>query len=963
MRITLVSPKADLIAAIAGELQAEDKDYSRTWVVFPEKRPAYYLRKKLAAAARSSFIPPRIDSLDGFIAEVDAGRLGFHDRPIDVLDAVALLFDIHRGAPGALGGPHFLTADQFFPLGAKLFRDLEELKAGAVGAEDLRRLDSWEGARIPAATARRLQSLSFFFERFYEALAARGLSTPASRAGRVLAKIDHGLFPDIDAFVFAGFLALTKTERDLLKRILSWDKSRLYLVKGRGGGGLLASWDLADPSLLGEIEDLEPLPELVFTKSADTHGQLFALNKALKGGLDDPRLLNESQVIVLPAADTLFPLYQQTLSRLSEEDFNISLGYPLSRTPLYAFFDKLFELLQTTDEEGRLYARHYLQFVLHPYTKNIYFPGPEKRADLTRILFHAIEEVLTERRTKSFWSMKEIEDDAGIRDRVQDLVRNVDAAPVIEAFVEHLRSIHARTFRLFARIENVGDFADKLIRVLTYVYEASTARLHYFFHPFADAFLASLEALSRSLLRDTAFDDPASYFNLFRKVISAGTVPFFGTPLRGLQILGFWETRGIPFKDVSILDMSEGVLPAGNRGDSLLPTGARLGLGLPTHRDTEAAMEYALDTLIRGADRVHLFFVENEGRERSRFAERLIWERQKRDREPRGETYVQTVRYKVALQAVEPRPVEKTGPVLDFLRHLTYSATSLDLYLRCPLRFYHAYVLNLKEPEEIGETMERKDIGTVVHSILEDYFKKFVGRTLAESDVRSEDLAGSVGRTFDAFYGGETSGPAYLLKLQIERHLEDFLLKYQIPLIRALASEKKSLRILFLEGRISAERTVGGTALKLMAKVDRIETRGGDICILDYKTSGSTKYQEIKFAKLNVEARETWAPSVSSLQLPLYRWIFARKAGRSEGEIHPLVLLLGKAVLGPAIEFSPYARKAGEEDVRKGQIERMDAFLDRLLAEIIDPEKPFHPCPKTAGMCRDCPFANICNRR
>ncbi|MDP2916223.1 MAG: PD-(D/E)XK nuclease family protein [Candidatus Aminicenantes bacterium] len=961
MRIELVSPKDDLIAAVASCLDREGKDYSRTWVVFPEKRPAYYLRKTLSGAEKTGFIPPRIDSLDAFVDEIYTARLGLHDRPVDVLDAVALLFEIHRAAPRPFGGGHFMTADHFFPLGTKLFRDLEELNAATVGRDDLVRLDHWTDESLPPKTAQNLQALSFFYDHFYSTLTARGYSTASMRHRQVLDRIEPEMFADIDAFVFAGFFALTKTEGDLLKRILSWDKSRLFLMKGRGGAALLDQWGVGDASLRKEIEDPGPVPPLTFIKSADTHGQIFALNKVLEGTLREPKLMNETQVIVLPAAETLFPLYQQTLSKLSEADFNISLGYPLSRTPIYSFFDKLLELIQTKDDDGRIYAPNYLRFVLHPYAKNVYFPGPEKRADLTRILFHAIEEELTRRRTKSFWSVAELETDTAIRDRVQDLVRNLENAPVVAAFAEHLRSIHAHTLDLFTQIKNVGDFAEKLGRVLTYIYENSTARLHYFFHPYAEAFLSRLDALSRSLLRETVFDDPMSYFNLFRRVISAGSVPFFGTPLRGLQVLGFWETRGIPFKDVYILDTNEEILPPNRRADSLLPFAARAALKLPTYRDQEVRMEYYLDTLIRGAAKVYFFFVENKERERSRFVEKLIWERQKREREPRAGSYVKTVRYNVALQTEEPRPAVKTGAVMDFLRRFTYSATSLDMYLRCPLRFYHAYVLNLREREEVGEGLDRKDIGTFVHSILEEYFRKFAGRRLRAADLNAHELEALIDRRFDEFFGGDAAGTVYLMRLQVRRHLRDFLSDYQIPIIQDLETKGKHLRLLSLEKRLWAERMADNTPLKITAKVDRIESRGDDVYILDYKTSASTKYLGIKFNKLDFAVRESWAQAVSSLQIPLYHWIYARTSEVLPARIQARFLMLGKNSLGPSSEYSPYEKD--DDDIRGEQIKTMDRFIDELLIEIIDPRIPFAPCRNLGGVCEDCPYAYLCNRK
>ncbi|MHB8095979.1 MAG: PD-(D/E)XK nuclease family protein [Candidatus Aminicenantales bacterium] len=960
MKVEIISPKDDLVATIAAGLRPDGRDYSRSWIVFPEKRPGYYLRKILAEREGSGFIPPVADSIDGFIDRVYTERLGRNDRPIDVLDAVALLFDIHRSAPGRLGGDRFVSADDFFPLGVKLFSDLEELAAGGVRREDLLALERWTDESLPAETVNRLQSLSYFSGKFAEAVEAGGFSTPSSRFRAVAENLRPEMFPDVDTFIFAGFFSLTKAEESLLKTLLGWDKAALFLLKGRGLETLLSKLGIADSGLFDPREDPGEGPPIEFIKSPDTHGQVFALNAALADGILDRKAVDERNVVVLPASETLFPLYQQTLSALREEDFNISMGYPLARTPVYTFFDKLMELVRSAAGEGRLYGPAYLAFVLHPYTKNIFFPDGERRADWTRIMFHALEEELVRRRAKAFWSIEELETDPGIRESIQDLVKNLEGAPDIAAFMEHLHEIHARTVVPFGAIRDVADFAGKLAGVLNYIYDNSTARSHYFFHPYAEAFAGRLEALGRSLLGAVAFADKESYFNLLRKVVASGSVPFFGTPLRGLQVLGFWETRGIRFDEVSILDMNEGVLPPSARTDSLLPFGVRKALNLPTYRDDELRLEYFLDTLIRGARKVRLFFVENNDRERSRFVEKLLWEKQKREREPRTDAFVRTLRYEVALQTNPPAPIAKTREIADFLASFTYSATSLDSYLACPLRFYYGYVLNLREREDTAERTERKDVGTFVHSILEEYFQPFAGRILRARDLDPAGMESLVERRFRARYGDDVAGSIYLMEIQWKRHLAEFIADYQIPAIRDLEARGSTLRLLGLERKISALRKVRGREFRLNAKLDRMESRGGDVCIIDYKTSANEKYLGINFKKLDPVDRETWGRQIASLQLPLYHMIFAASNPPPAGDVRGLFLLLGKNRLGPGIEFSPYDEENGPG--RREQTKIMEGIIDGLLAEIADPAVPFDPALAREGACEGCPYAAICGR-
>ena len=1013
MSLEFVSPRTGLIASVAGRLRADGKDYSRQWVVFPERRPSYYLRKALAEREKSGFIPPRSGSIESFIDQAYGERMGRRDRLIDALDAVAILFEIHRGAPSRLGREHFLTADQFFPLGTKLFRDLEELQAASVTRDELRESDLWGDTSVPEAARERLQSISVFYEKFYEVLGDRGFSTRSSRLRAVAEEVGPELFEDVERIIFAGFFTLSRAEARLIRTMRTWDKFDLFLMAGRGIEEVLNRLGANDPETrvramqtdAGDTTGIPQPPEIEIIKSPDTHGQVFALNRALAPLLADRARLNERAVIVLPASETLFPLYQQTLAALTPEEFNISLGYPLSRTPIYSFFDKLLELVQSMDEEGRVYSPHYLRFVLHPYTKNIHFPGRDQRADFTRILFHAIEEELTARRTRAFWALEELESDQAVRRAVQERTAGVDGAPDVAAFTDHLGSIHAALIRPFRTIGNVADFAAKLAAALDFIYEKSSARRHYFFHPYAEAFMAQLDALGRSLLGATAFTDPGSYFNLFRKVVSAGTVPFEGTPLHGLQVLGFWETRGLPFEDVFILDMNEDILPASQRADSLLPFAARRAMGLPTYRDNERRMEYYLDTLIRGARRVHMIFVENNDKERSRFVEKALWEKQKRTGEKRAENFVRTVRYEVALRAARPAPVEKSAEVAAFLRGFTYSATALDSYLKCPLQFHHTYVLGLREKEDIGEGLEKKDIGTFVHSILEEYYGRFAGRVVRAADLNLSEMAALIDRRFREDFGADLSGGLYLMKIQMQSHLKEFLTDYQVRIIEALERDGKELRILGLEKKIGAEYR----SFKLTAKIDRTEMRGGDFHVLDYKTSAKTKYLGIDFRKLALEDRTSWTKYVQSLQLPLYGLILSRvlkpgelgigsagspgaAAGGADSvppflapeKINGQFVMLGRNRLSPRIEYSAYRGdkmfrdwekeiadpKSKPDRIAAARAERlaewlrrialMEEIIGRLLAEIADPGIPFDPSRRRERACDYCSFRVIC---
>ena len=76
----------------------------------------------------------------------------------------------------------------------------------------------------------------------------------------------------------------------------------------------------------------------------------------------------------------------------------------------------------------------------------------------------------------------------------------------------------------------------------------------------------------------------------------------------------------------------------------------------------------------------------------------------------------------------------------DFLRSRTYDATSLDIYLKCPLQFYYRYVLNLAKKEEARPDVERLDIGRIVHRALFTYFGRRMHTRMTESQIDLSEM-------------------------------------------------------------------------------------------------------------------------------------------------------------------------------------------------------------------------------
>ena len=948
MSIVIIERGDDLIEHVCSNLKGSGADYSSNLVVFPGKRPSHFIKKALSQKEGRSLILPLILSMDEFVDFVHQEIFSLSKRKLNAMDSVGVLYDIHI-KDSKIGKGSFVSPDAFFPLGLKIYQDLEELHIEKSNINTIKDIDLFLHGKIPLQTINRLQSLSYFYQEFYQRIEIEGLSTRASRYRKIADMISEDSLM-FERIIFAGFFGLSRTERELFKKMHGFGNAFFIFQNGNGIEEII---DLTFGSVSkiksqttaqqdGQNTKMERSPEINFYKSPDAHGQFFALSNILNKKLFEKKGIDEKTVIVLPSSGSLFPLMHNCLSLFKEDQYNISMGYPLYRTPVFCFLNNLMDII-TSAYEGRVYIPDYLRFVLHPYTKNIYF---NDRADITRIIFHAIEERLLSKKTMTFLSLQDIEDDEEFLKFIMERVVKSDESVSLENLRNHIKTIHDNTVNKFLSFENIGDFAKRCIEVLYYIYKNSTAKYHPLFYPFSEAFIRSLNEISSSFMKDISFEQTINYFNLFKSYIKTCHVPFMGAPLRGLQVLGLLETRSIKFDRVYILDLNEGVVPDAKKEDTLLPLKARQMLKLPTYADRERLIEYYFNALISGAREVNIFFVENEKLEMSRYVQKLIWERQIHDNEERISKYIKSVHYKTSLSSRDPEPVNKTSEMLVFLREYAFSASSIDDYLKCQLKFFNTYVLNLSEKKEISMDIEKADIGKVVHEILAAYFGEKKLRVLSAEDLDVHRMSVIADGIFEKTFGKDLIGANYFLKRQIKKRMFELIERYYAPLIK-----KHEFKVIDTERKIKIFKK----SFNLEGRIDIIEERDGKIFIVDYKTSANPNNFKINLDKLDIDKREQWSDYIKSLQLPFYHLLYTEDSGKSVDNVNCAFLLLGRKVIDEKIELPLFNENDHHEE---SQI--LTKLIFRLLNEIVDSSLPFMPTHNRKENCKFCDFRQMC---
>ncbi len=927
-RCLLISPADDLIRVIGQEL-GEGSELRRTLVVFPGKRPGAFLRKALARQQGKAYLPPRVIAMDDLVELVrtDAGLPP--RRVLGPMDAAVILFRIDRESPERIGGDHFSTVESFLPLGMRLFGELEELKLAGCDDAMLRRT-------VGAVGYGKIHLIPALYRLFYAEVERREWSTRAVNYLEAAAAAEGFGTTAWERIVIAGFFGLTPAEQRLFRAFARRDDTVFIFQHGPGMRGVLEKLDLDAP------DPEAPAPGPVrMVRSPDTHGQIFALSEQIHALRRRGETLDERTVVVLPRPDALFPVLHETLSLLPEDSYNISLGYPLERASVVAWLECLLAVANGM-HDGRIVGALYMRFLLHPYTKNILHNGAP---DATRTLVHVLEEYFTREPAHRWTTLETIEEVASIFTNALERLPS-DSGLDEETLKAHLRWLHDRTIRLILTPGSLGELAAGCVEALNVLFDQSNAPEHPYFSAFARRLVEELDALRRGLLAGERFASYESYIRLIRFVLQAAEVHFPGTPLRGLQVLGFLETRNLKFDRVFLLDANEDTLPGGT-GLRLIPNPLRETLGLETTAEHDRRVEYSLSVLLRGAGEAQIFFVEDGKREKSRFVEKLLWDRQRRAGSIDLRAHMTGMEYALSLQNGTPQPVAKTSDAVEYLKKYRYSATALDAYLDCGRKFYFSVVLGLREREDVTEEPDARDVGTLVHDVLHDYFEPLRNTRLDGTTLSEERLAEVTKKRFDETFGAQEFGNILLLRRQVEKRLQEFLTGYQIPIAERTA-------IVLEDVETMLEMPLFG--FRFGVRVDRIERRGETIAIIDYKTGDAVGDKLPRLDRLIEGDRTTWADGIGSVQLPLYAMLIAAMRGVPVESVHASFLMLGKGEMDEKIERTLFDR--ADDPAKAARV--LENTLQAILHEISDPNESFRPPADLSASCPRCPFSVIC---
>ncbi|MCM8819891.1 MAG: PD-(D/E)XK nuclease family protein [Candidatus Omnitrophica bacterium] len=909
-------------------------DFSRIACVFGGKRPFLFLNRALSLKLKSCFVPPKFFSIDEFIDYI-VQKKGFFSN-IGELEASYIIYRlVKENAPQITKGRQNFS--QFLPWAKEIISFIEQLDLEDI--ED-KRLEVVEksasiGYDVPSSINLLLQNIVNLRQAYHQELKKKNIYSRGMRYLEASKIIDEVSFDEFDEILFCNFFYLHKTEQKIIKNLLDRKKAICFFE------GSKDEWSVLEKN--SKIFGFEIKPKkqenrknnLWIYKGFDLHSEVCLVRDILSK-IDK----NENTVIVLPQQESVVALLCEISSSVNE--FNVSLGYPLKRNSLYQLFIYLFEV-QSSKRENFYYTKDYLNLLRHPIVKNLNLNG---EPSVTRILVHTIEDYLQGKKESFisgslFLKLKDIEEEDNIFLDAIETLRNIDISVSLDECKDILKKLHKIFVIIWEEVSNFYQFSAKLKYLLDILINKSLiTNFSYNVKVIEKIFTIILELENLSFSNESFSTE--EIWEIFRQKLDTELISFSGSPLRGLQVLGIFETRSLNFKNVIIIDVNESILPKVKIYEPLIPAEIMLNLGLNRFEKEEEIQRYQFMRLVRSAQNVYLIYQENQEKEKSRFIEELIWQRQKEEK--KLEVFsIPKATFSISVLSKEPC-IPKTQKMLEFLKDQVYSASRLNTYLECPLLFYFKYILGLEEPQSLLDEPEAQTIGTFMHQFLEVVFKGFIGKKPI------------IDKNFKIFFMKELD-KHFEQKLKKRMHSDAFLLEGIVKnrLSEFLEQEKKRKveKIICLEESYEDTINFDGQTIKFNYIVDRIDQlEDKSILIIDYKTGNidlaPKKLQSLKDMK---QERRQIKENIRSFQLPLYYYFISKKF--PDTPVNAIFYSLRTLEQKLFIEDKDYEN-------REEFIGICMESLKFILKEIFDPNIPF-VADREEKTCKFCSFKSLCH--
>ncbi len=825
-------------------------DISTICLILPNRRAKIFLKEHFHSSYKKTMWLPEMYSIEEFIEQLSGHQ---------IIDGISQIFEFYSVYVNITKDPD--SFDEFCKWARTLLQDFNEIDSYMINHDELfsfinetHAMEVWnvDGSEITDYQKKYLafwRSFQPLYDNFKNHLKRKQQAYQGMAFRAVAEQLNISSFQKWDKIYFAGFNALNKAEEIIIeflkiekKCALLWDSDSYYQNNDIQEAGVFLrkfekKWDKIPIKWVNNFLASNSKNITITAVSGDINQVKLTANiLAKQGGTSN----YQDTAVVLADENLLLPMLESLPDEVA--NVNITMGYPLKNTPLHSFWTACF----TLHENGHKYSKTDSKPTFH-------------HKDVLRVLYHqTIRNKQTEKLANTI------------------IKRNLVFIP--HTLIADLIKAHANESEtlplIFSNWENnplvAQAVCNQLIEFLAKrVSKKQKLELEYLF-----TYNKIFNRLTDLIETYQSIPDLKTLRTLFSQIVGQESIPFFGEPLKGLQLMGMLETRTLDFKNIILISTNEGTIPAGKSQNSFIPYDIKRKFKLPTHIEKDAIFAYHFYRLIQRAENVHLLYNSNtEGLnsgEPSRFITQLLHEAG-----PNIKFSEDHLSSDVPNNLTPTIEITSGTAIIDKLNERVekgFSPSALNTFIRCPLDFYYKYILGLKEVEEVEETIESSSLGTFVHDTLEHFYKPYKGAVLRPNDVKGflPRVTDELFKQFKTeFSENEISNGKNLLIFNVAKKFVTNFLKQEIKFLKTLELGGEYLTILEIEETLEAKLDRNGVQFKITGKADRIDRIGNTIRIVDYKT-GIVQKKNISVKDLSeIASDETFAKAFQLLAYAL----------------------------------------------------------------------------------------------
>ena len=673
-------------------------DLRQVTMVFPGKRASLFLNQELARQSESPVWAPRYLTIADLMMRLTQLHVS------DPIDNICTLYQIFLQV---MGPEETETLDQFYGWGEIILQDFDDIDKHLADAKaiftNIHDLGQLEDPNI--LTPEQRDVLSRFFHNFdtedsegirqrfldiwshmYEmytllrqTLRERGLGYEGMIFREIAEGLHHSANNDLleqlqqfHTVAFAGFNVLNSVEEQLMEAlqrqnqaIFYWDYDVYYTqLHGTNEAGDFMRRNLQRfPSALPveEFDNLRHLRDVTFISTSSDNVQARYVSQWFESPHDSQ---DNRNAIVLCSEGLLQPVLHSLPAPdrpNAPKSVNITMGFPLTDAPIYGFVNSLFSLqVDGYDLPQQKFLSSYRNTVLHhPYSQMV-----------------SQEECFQYHGNSSS-----------------------------ELFL-YLQSMVQAVGRSYATLRHPNVYEQLYIEA---IFQTNLIIQQF------------IQLMSRS--ENPLEVSPNTLRRLMRRIMSTQSIPFHGEPAHGLQIMGVLETRCLDFSHLLMLSIEEKNLPKSSHQNSFIPANLRTAFHLTTIKHKIAVYAYYFYRLIQRTEHLTCVYSENcignSQHEMSRFLRQLL-----------AETNIPirtlSIQNHPCVSTIRDTSAQKTDFVMNRLRQMYIlpddqgiqhhiSPTAINIYLRCPMKFYFQYIAGLATQEPAEDEINAPIMGNIFH--------------------------------------------------------------------------------------------------------------------------------------------------------------------------------------------------------------------------------------------------------